>query len=421
MTKFIIKGGNTLKGEVTVSGSKNAALPIMCAALLTDEKTILKNVPDIADIHSMMSILRSLGVDVRFEKNAIVIDPKELKFCRPQDDLVCKMRASILILGPMLANFGKAKMAFPGGCVLGKRSVKAHTEALKSLGYEIENETSELEISKNKSKESTKEIIMSEMSVTATENVIMAVVKEEGVTIIKLAAAEPHVQDLCVFLNKMGAKIKGIGTNTIEIEGVKALKGTTYEITGDYLEAGTFAIAAAATKGDVKIKGIDPSQLDSLWQKFKEVGVEFETGKNEIHVKGYKSLKAVEMLRTAVFPSFPTDLQAPFVVLLTQASGESKVFETLFEGRLNYLAELERLGAKVQMLNPHQAIIKGPSKFKALPISSYDIRAGAAMVIAALIANGETEVSNINYLDRGYERLEEKLCDLGAEIKRIQK
>lgn len=417
MSKFIVKGGKKLKGAIKVNGSKNAALPIMCASLLTKEKSTLLNVPDIADIRSMIKILEGFNAKMKFEKNTLEIDPKNLRLTRPPNELICKMRASILLLGPLLANFGKAQMVFPGGCVLGRRSVHSHTDALKNLGCKVIDETNELSLEAKNLKG--QKIIMSELSVTATENVIMAAVKAEGKTVIKLAAAEPHVQDLCKFLNKMGARIEGIGTNTLTIEGAQSLHGTTYEITGDYLEAGTFAIAAAATNGDVVIKGIDTNQLDSLWQKFSEVGVEFELKENEVHVKGYKNLKAVEVLRTAVFPSFPTDLQAPFAVLLTQAKGESKVFETLFEGRLNYIAELERMGAKVQLLNPHQALIKGPSRLKGIPIASYDIRAGAAMVIAALLADSETEISNINYLDRGYESFDKRLRTLGAEIRRV--
>jgi len=417
MPKFVVKGGKSLKGTVKVNGSKNAALPIMCAALLTKEKSTLLNVPDIADIRSMMKILEGFGVKTKFGKNTLEIDPKNLRFTKPQNDLICKMRASILLLGPLLANFGKAQMAFPGGCVLGKRSVSAHTDSLKNLGCKITDETNGLSIEVKKLKGS--KIIMPELSVTATENILMAAAKAEGKTTVSLAAAEPHVQDLCRFLNKIGAKIEGVGTNTLTIEGAQNLHGTTHEITGDYLEAGTFAIAAAATNGDVVIEGIETSQLDSLWQKLKEVGAEVELKENKVHIKGNKKLKAIKMLRTAVFPSFPTDLQAPFAVLLTQAEGESKIFETLFEGRLNYISELERMGAKVELLNPHQALIKGPSKLKGLPIASYDIRAGAAMVIAALVASGETEISNINYLDRGYESFDKRLKILGAEIRRV--
>ncbi len=419
MPKFIIQGGKKLEGTVNISGSKNATLPILCAAMLTKEKVTLTNVPDIADIHSMISILEAFGAKIKFEKGVLEIDPANLQNKQAPDDLVNRMRASILIMGAFLPRFGEIKMAFPGGCVLGKRSVFAHTHAFQQLGCKIIDEKKGLHLKCKKLKAST--IILPELSVTATENAIMAAVLAEGESEIRLAAAEPHVQDLCLFLNKMGAKIKGVGTNNIRIKGVKVLKGCKYKVTGDYLEAGTFAIAAVATRGDVMIKGINPDHLDSVWQKLHEIGANFELGKNWVHIKTHKgSLKAVKMLRTAVHPSFPTDLQAPFSVLLTQTRGVSKVFETLFEGRLNYLFELEVMGAHVELMNPHQALIIGPSKLKALPISSFDIRAGAAMVIAALVASGETEVSNINYIDRGYENLEEKLRTLGAVIYRVE-
>ncbi len=257
------------------------------------------------------------------------------------------------------------------------------------------------------------------MSVTATENAIMAAVLAKGDTEIHLAACEPHIEDLCNFLKKMGAKISGIGTTNLKISGVPKLNGCTYSITGDYLEAGTFAIAAVATKGHIALEGLNSDHLNSVWQKLQEVGAEIIIKPNEVEVIAPKGkLKAITMLRTSVHPGFPTDLQAPFTVLLTQANGVSKVFETLFEGRLNYLFELELMGAHVEFLNPHQAIIIGPRKLKAMPISSFDIRAGAAMVIAALIAPGETVISNINYIDRGYQHLEQKLRSLGADIER---
>ncbi len=416
MAKFVVHGGKELKGQIRISGSKNAVLPIMCAALLTKEKTVLTNVPDIADIRSMINILTGLGVRSTFENDRLEIDPSKLKNTRPLDDYVCRMRASILLIGPLLANFKKVEMDFPGGCVLGKRSVLSHTKSLEGLGCEVVKATNELKLKAKALKGS--KITMPELSVTATENLIMAAVKAEGQTTIRLAAAEPHVQDLCEFLNKMGAEIKGIGTHTLQITGVKSLKGVEYRVTGDYLVAGTIAVAAAITNGDVLIKGIETDHLDSFWQKLDEAGVELELKPKEVHVKGYKNLKAVN-IRTAVFPSFPTDLQAPFSVLMTKAKGISRIFETLFEGRLNYLAELERMGARVEILNPHQAIVIGPSKLKGMPISSYDIRAGAAMVIAALAAKGETEISNINYLDRGYANFEKILNSLGADIKRV--
>ncbi len=419
MSKYIVKGGNKLNGKITVSGSKNAALPIICASLLTKEKVVLTNVPEIADIYSMIEILESFGAKIEFQNNTLEINPSNLKKAHSPDDLVKKMRASILIIGALLPRFGEIKMAFPGGCVLGKRSVDAHTHAFKELGAKILDDKKGLHIKVKKLKG--KKIILPELSVTATENAIMASVLAEGKTEIRLAAAEPHVQDLCRFLKKMGAKISGIGTNNLKIIGVKKLKGTKHKIIGDYLEAGTFAIAAVATKGELLIEGIDPDNLDSLWQKLKEMGAKIECKKNSIKILPCKKLKAVNALKTSVYPGFPTDLQAPFSVLLTQSKGVSKIFETLFEGRLNYLFELEIMGAHVELMNPHQALIIGPTKLKALAISSCDIRAGAAMVIAALVADGETEISNIYYIDRGYENLDEKLRSIGADIVRIKK
>ncbi len=364
----------------------------------------------------MISIIEALGAKVEFENNVLTIDPATIKKNALPDEQIKKMRASILIIGALLPRLKEVKMPFPGGCVLGKRSVDTHTRGLKALGCNILDDKNGLHIKVGKLKGS--KIILPELSVTATENVVMAAVLAEGDTEIRLAAAEPHVQDLCHFLKKMGAKITGIGTNIIKITGVKSLKGVTHTITGDYLEAGTFAIAAVATKGDVLIKGINPDYLDSLWQKLLEIGANFTLMKDSVHIQPHKQLTAVKMLRTAVYPSFATDLQAPFAVLLTKARGVSKVFETLFEGRLSYLFELEQMGAHVEYLNPHQALIIGPTKLKALPISSCDIRAGAAMVIAALMTDGVTEILNINYIDRGYEKLDEKLRSLGAVIKR---
>lgn len=406
-----------MKGEVTVSGSKNAALPILCASLLTNQKVTLENVPDIADVHSMLEIFRSIGVKTTFKENKVTIDSSKLKKGKIPDDQVCKMRASILILGGLMPRLGEVDIAFPGGCVLGKRNVSAHTHAFKSLGCKIFDESTRLHIKATKLKGT--KIILPESSVTATENAVMAAVLASGKTEIRLAAAEPHVQDLCRFLNKMGAEIKGIGTTKIEITGVNSLHGTSYKITGDYLEAGTFAIAAAATHGEVKIKGIDPSHLDIFWQKFEEIGVKFSIGKDFVHILKSGDLNSIKTLQTAVYPGFPTDLQAPFAVLLTQSYGVCKIFETLFEGRLNYLFELEKMGARIELLNPHQALVIGPRKLKGIPIASIDIRAGAAMVIAALVADGKTEISNIGYIDRGYEGIDKKLRSLGADIARL--
>ncbi|MBN1494651.1 UDP-N-acetylglucosamine 1-carboxyvinyltransferase [Candidatus Peregrinibacteria bacterium] len=417
MGKFVINGGKKLNGEIRVGGSKNASLPIICASLLCKGQSIIKNVPDISDIHSLLKILEHLGCSVKFQKNTVTINPEKLKSADINGELVCRMRASILLLGPMLARFKKVSMSYPGGCVLGKRPVDAHITALKELGCKVVDDKQHIILVAAQLNGA--DITMPEISVTATENAIMAAAFAKGKTVIRLAACEPHVQDLCGFLNKCGAKIKGVGTHELHIEGVKSLKACTYSVTGDYLEAGTYAIAAALTGGDVKITGIDPHDLDSFLQALKEAGVNFETNKSFIHIRPTKNIQAVAKIRTAVYPSFPTDLQAPFAVLLTQAKGESKIYETLFEGRLNYLFELEKMGARFEIINPHQAIIKGPRKLKGVPISSWDIRAGAAMILAALCADGKTEINNIEFIDRGYENIEDKLQSLGADIKRI--
>jgi len=418
LQKFIVEGQHKLSGTITVSGSKNAALPILCAALLTNDVSEIDNVPDIADIHTLFKIFEELNVKVEFANHKAKIDPSQLSLAKITDKYINSMRASMLLIGPLLQRFPEVHIPFPGGCVLGKRSASAHTYAFRAMGAEVLDETQSLHI--KRSKLNPANITMPESSVTATENLIMLAALTPGKTEIRLAATEPHVQDLCHFLVKMGAKIEGIGNHHLIIEGAKELKGTTYSITGDYLEAGTFAIASLVTQGEVTIKGIQTNQLDSFWQKLEEIGAKFELSENEVKVFPSPNLQATEMLRTAVYPSFPTDLQAPFAILLTQATGTSKIFETLFEGRLNYIFELEKMGAKIQMLNPHQANVTGPTQLKGVPIASIDIRAGAAMVLAALCAKGTTEISNIKYIDRGYENLEEKLRNLGAKIERVQ-
>lgn len=419
MSKFLVKGGATLNGTVRVSGSKNAGLPIMCAALLIKGKVILKNMPRISDVETMRSVFDVLNVRTAWrtdlDNNTIEIDSTDIKYATITHNLVSKMRASSLLLGPLISIFGKASMAFPGGCVLGKRSMGTHLNAFEQMGAEIENSNTEIAL-KNYPKAT--EVVMQEMSVTGTENAIMALVKANGISTIKLGACEPHVQDLCRFLNACGAKIEGIGSSTLTIEGVKELKEISYTITGDYLEAGTLILAGILTKGEITVEEVNTDDLDVFLNTLKSAGANITKNPTSIVVKPSQKLTAVN-IKTAVHPGFPTDLQAPFAVLMTQAEGMSEIFETLFEGRLSYLFELEKLGAKVAFLNPHQSKIFGPSKLIGANISSCDIRAGASMVLASLIAEGETEISNIYYIDRGYENFETKLSALGADIKRV--
>lgn len=417
MPKFLIEGGIPLQGETTVSGSKNAALPILAACLLTDQPCTIKNVPDIADVRSILKLLELVGAKTHFQHGTAIIHAQKIKNVSIHDPVVKKFRASILFLGPLLARMQEVKLDFPGGCILGKRSIHAHLHALSELGAEILEDKEHIHLQRSKALQG-KEVIMSEISVTATENALMAAVLAEGTTEIRLAAAEPHVQDLCHFLNRMGAHIKGIGTHTLTIRGVTKLKGASHRITPDYLEVGALALSSVLTAGTVTINGIESHHLDAFWNKLSEAGARFSLENHQVKLYPSKRYNPLEKLRTAVYPSFPTDLQAPFAVLLTQAQGESHIFETLFEGRLNYLFELEKMGAKVEIVNPHQARIKGPTPLCAVPVASCDIRAGTAMVLAALIAKGVTEVSNISYIDRGYDRLDEKLQKLGAKIER---
>ena len=414
--RFLVTGGKRLEGTVKVGGSKNAALPIIAASLLTDEEVILNNVPDLADIAVMEHILHFLGIETDFERNTFNIRAKTPANVEITHELVSKLRGSSLFLGPLLARNNEVKLAFPGGCVIGKRPIDAHLHALKSLGAEVVESEDLLHLKTDKLIGN--KFTMTEASVTATENAIMAAVLAEGNTTIRLAASEPHVQDLCHFLNSMGAKITGIGTHTIRIAGVEKLHGTEHRITPDYLETGTLVLAAAITGGTVDILDIVPEHLDIFWQKLREVGVHFDLGRDSVRVLPSDHLKAIN-LKTAIFPSFPTDLQAPFTTLLTQAEGKSFIFETLFEGRFQYLYELERMGLKPKILNPYQAEIEGLTKLRGAPVASCDIRAGAGVLIAALAAEGQTEISNIYYIDRGYERLDEKLNSIGAKIKRL--
>ncbi|MBT4937372.1 UDP-N-acetylglucosamine 1-carboxyvinyltransferase [Candidatus Peregrinibacteria bacterium] len=413
MSKLIIQGGKPLSGEVKISGSKNAALPIISACLLSSEVSTLKNVPDISDIHTLIKILEFLEVKVEFQNNTLEIDPKDIKNKQIPHELVDKMRGSIILLAPLLARFGEVKLSFPGGCVLGKRPIDSHLLAFENLEAEVLDSHDSIHLKTKKLQG--KQFSMSEMSVTATENAIIAACLASGESVIKLCAAEPHVQDLCHALNDAGAKISGIGTHFLSIEGVSSIQGVRHEICSDYLEVGTYALAAALTGGHIIIKNAIESHLDSFWEKMKEAGVKFEHRENEVEVFPSPHLKSVN-IRTAVHPSFPTDLQAQFSVLLTQCEGQGSVFETLFEGKMNYVFELEKMGARVVLTNSHQAIIFGKTQLKACPVASLDIRAGAAMVLAALVADGETEISQINYIERGYSNLVEKLQGLGAQI-----
>lgn len=418
MSKFLIEGGYPLNGTVRISGSKNAALPIIAAALLTEEECVIHDVPDITDVHIMAQIIRDLGGEVDFENNTMKIRAKVLYSHEILTEDAKKLRTSILFLSGLLARKGEARVVFPGGCFIGKRPIDTHLRAFEDLGAQVLSSENVIHVVTSGLKGAG--IRLLEMSVTGAENTIIAAVMAEGHTEIRQCPTEPHVQDLCHFLNSMGAKISGIGTNILHIDGVPKLHGTTHTVTPDYIEAGTFIIGALVTKGHLKIENINPDHLDILWVYLEEMGAKFTLTEDAVEVFPTENLMALKKVRTSVFPDFPTDLLAPMAILLTQAYGISRVFETMFESRLNYIVELEKMGVRAEILNNHEAIIVGPATLKGTTVTSWDLRAGTAMVLAGLAATGTTEVSEIKYIDRGYENFEEKLTQIGAKISRIE-
>lgn len=416
MQSFIIKGPTKLKGTISASGSKNAALPIIAASILASGVTTLKNVPDIVDIRNLLKILEGLGAKYTFENNIVKIDTTKINSYKPAPLLVKHLRASIVLMGSLLARFGKVEIPTPGGCFIGPRPIDVHLAGFEALGAKIEINGDEYSLEAPHLKGCV--FTLREMSVTATENILQAAVLAEGETELRLTATEPHVTDFCNFLVKMGAKIEGIGTNFLKIVGVKELKSVEYEIIPDQIEAGTFAILGAVGDGELTVKNFIPEHHDILLNKFSEMGVNFTLGKDQITVKQSGKLKPVN-IKTQVYPGFPTDLQAPFSILLTQADGKSEIFETLFEGRLNYLHELNKMGASAVISNPHQAKITGPTTpLHGTQISGLDLRAGATLIIASMIAEGTSEINGAEVIDRGYENIVEKLTGIGADITR---
>ncbi|MCF7917857.1 UDP-N-acetylglucosamine 1-carboxyvinyltransferase [Candidatus Gracilibacteria bacterium] len=422
MSHFEIQGGSILHGEISISGAKNAALPMMCAALLTSEKCIFHNVPDIGDIETLLSIFEEIGVyvsrDIKKKTvtiQALSVNLKKLRECRK----VCKLRASILILGPVLSRFGEAEIVQPGGCILGARPNFIHTDGLRTLGAEVLKEEEALSLQFSRKKLAKNRILLSEASVTGTENLTMFLSGKAEVSEIFFCAAEPHVQATLKMLVQMGADIEGIGTHHLKIIGTETLRGGDFVIPPDGLLVGTYAIAGLLTGGELLIHNVDHPELFSFYGTLKRIGAKFEMEENALHILPSLKLKALPKLQTAIYPGFSTDLQSPFGVLLTQCEGESVIFETLFENRLTYLHELEKMGARVEFINAHQAKVSGPVRLKGTEVQSWDLRAGAAMVLAGLIAQGMTKVTNINYIDRGYEHFDENLKKLGAKIKRV--
>lgn len=416
--RYHITGGVPLQGEVTVSGSKNAALPMIAGAVLADGVTTLTNVPRLRDTELMLQILEFLGCQTSFVDGTVTIDTANIQSKPIPAEYVSKLRGSIVLLGPLLARFGVAEMSYPGGCVLGKRPVEAHVLALEQMGAD---NMSTPEVLHLQGQLKPSHVILPEFSVTATENALWAAAILEGETRIDIAAGEPHVQECARMAVAMGAEIEGIGTHTLIIRGTKNLKPVTHRVPFDYLEAGCLVIAALVTKGKMRIKDFDADHLRIFVDVITRMGgiLKYDAAEKTMFVDGELSFMNACKVQTMIFPGFPTDLQAPMGVLMTQSKGVSRIFETLFEGRLAYLYELEKMGAHVEILNSHQALIIGPTPLKARQVASNDIRAGAAMVLAGLCAEGQTVITDVRYIERGYDKLDEKLRSLGAKIERV--
>lgn len=426
MDSIRLRGGTALKGTIHIAGAKNAALPLLTAGLLTAEPLRLANVPHLADITTLVHLLGELGCAITLDGQAtdhLGHEGRVFTLATPNDasttapyDLVRKMRASVLVLGPLVARFGHAKVSLPGGCAIGTRPVDLHLKALEAMGAEIELEDGYV-IAKAPNGLKGALVRFPKVSVGATENAVMAAVLAQGTTILDNAAREPEVQDLCHCLVAMGAKINGIGEERIEVEGVDQLHGATYSVLPDRIEAGSYAIAAAITHGDVYLKGAAASQMHSTLDVLMEAGIEVIPDDAGIRVRAINGIKAVDV-ETQPFPGFATDMQAQFMTLMTQAEGVSSIAETVFENRFMHVPELVRMGADIA-IHGHTAIVKGPCALKGAPVMATDLRASMSLILAGLAASGETIVNRVYHLDRGYEHLEEKLAACGADVERI--
>jgi len=416
MNKLMINGGVQLEGDVRISGAKNAVLPILAATLLADSPATIENVPHLHDVTTTVELLGCMGVMVSIdEKLSVEVDCSTIENYTAPYHLVKTMRSSILVLGPLLARFGEAEVSLPGGCAIGSRPVDLHIKGLQDMGATIDVSNGYIHAKADRLKGA--RLVMDIVTVTGTENLMMAAALAEGTTIIENAAREPEVVDLANFINAMGGKVSGAGTDTIEIEGVDKLHGTRYRVLPDRIETGTFLVAAAITGGSIKVKDTEPHLLDAVIEKLREAGAEIEVGDDWISLDMHGQRPKAVSLRTAPYPAFPTDMQAQFAALNTVAEGTSTVVETVFENRFMHVQELKRMGADIE-IEGNTAIIRGVEALTSAPVMATDLRASASLIIAGLVASGETEVQRIYHIDRGYENIEEKLSLLGAKIRR---
>jgi UDP-N-acetylglucosamine 1-carboxyvinyltransferase len=419
MDKFVIRGGEPLLGTVRVSGAKNAALPCMAAALLTDQPVILENIPQVRDIQTTRNLLTAMGAEVELgygrAQHRTSIHCANLASPEASYELVKTMRASTLVLGPLLARCGRARVSLPGGCAIGSRPIDLHIKGLEQLGATIKQEHGYVEAKATRLKGT--EILFDKITVTGTEDLLMAATLADGETVLQNCAREPEVADLAALLNKMGAHIEGAGTPTMRVKGVSKLKGARHRIIPDRIEAGTFIIAGAMTGGDLNIASCDPTHLDALLSKLHEVGVKTKISADSVRVMGDNPFTAADM-STEEHPGFPTDCQAQYMALATQSEGTSIITENIFENRFMHALELVRMGANIK-IEGRRAVVRGKTPLSAAAVLASDLRASASLVLAALVADGETIIDRVYHIDRGYERIEEKFKDVGAQIKRI--
>ena len=416
MDKILITGRRRLEGEVEISGAKNSALPVITSSILSPEECILNNVPLLKDITTMKQLMECMGAHIRRDGHTLTVNAKDLKSCEAPYELVKTMRASVLVLGPLVARFGEARVSLPGGCAIGARPVNLHIAGLQKMGAEVEIKGGYVEVRAKRLKGA--KIYMDISSVTGTENMMMAAVLADGITEIKNAACEPEVADLANFLIRRGARIKGAGTDTIIIEGVANISGGTYEIMPDRIETGTYLMAGAITGGYVTVKRCIRGHLEAVMSKLRAAGVKIDAGTDSVRVVADNGLSAVDV-RTMPYPGFPTDMQAQIMALMAVSKGLGVITETIFESRFTHVPELRRMGAHIK-LQGNNAVVEGVKTLSGAPVMATDLRASASLVLAGLVAEGQTEIHRIYHLDRGYERLEEKLSKLGADIVRVK-
>lgn len=416
MAKFIVQPAKRLEGSIVVDGAKNGVLPVMAASLLASDVCEIENVPNLKDVHIMSEVIRALGARVNRQDSKMIIETPEITANEAPYEYVSKMRSSFDVMGPLLARTGVARVPLPGGCAIGERPIDLHIKGFKALGATVTFSYGCVEAKADKLVGAS--VYLDFPSVGATKNIMMAATLAEGTSFIENAAKEPEIVDLANFLNKMGARISGAGTDTVKIVGVEELFGAQHTILPDRIEAGTYLIMAGIVESDVRIKAVEPSHVRAVVSKLRESGVEIEEYNDEIHVRSSGELNAVN-ITTLPHPGFPTDLQAQFMVLLTQAKGSSVIMETLFENRFMHVSELNRMGATIK-IEGHSAIVPGDVKLQGAQVKATDLRAGAALILAGLIAEGQTAVHDIYHIDRGYDNIEQKLRQIGVDITRIQ-